>query len=72
MAISFLWVVRESVLEDGTVKLQFEGRVTQQKDVRKSVPSGGNSRHKGPEAGEELKEIQAPELQLTSSPSSNL
>ena len=47
MAISFLWVVRESVLEDGTVKLQFEGRVTQQKGVRKSVPSGGNSRHKG-------------------------
>ena len=31
MAISFLWVIRESVLEDGTVKLQFEGRVNQQK-----------------------------------------
>ena len=31
MAISFLWVVRASVLEDGTVTLQFEGRVTQRR-----------------------------------------
>lgn len=74
MVFRLLPVLMESVLEGMTVKLPFEGCVgiNQVKGVGNNVPSRGNNRYRGLEAGEELKEIQALGLQLISSLSCKL
>lgn len=74
VVVHLLPVLMASALGGMTAKLPLERCVgiNQVKGVGKVFPCRENSRYKGLEAGEELSEIQALELQLISSPSCKL